>query len=390
MKSSANNETGSDRLAELDVLRGVAVLMVLWHHADHFEAAIAKFPLWLWRVLTYSQTGGWSGVDLFFVLSGFLVSGLLFREYLRYGTIGYLRFYIRRGLKIYPAFYVMLATTVLVLLCQAKPFPWQPFISEALYIQSYFEGLWGHTWSLAVEEHFYLCLPLILFMAGRMSNGKSRANAFHRLPFIFVIAALAILCLRTWAVAHHLTKHSLWRVYFMTHTRLDAVLFGVCISWLHHFHPQILVRWVSRRRFLQLAFATACVLPPFIPRVTNVYNYSIGLTLNYIGYGLFLTHFIYWSSPIKDRLLKRLPLLRNIGKYSYSIYLWHVPLLAWWLPWLAIWIQNPALYFMVGCSAYLTGSVAIGILASKLIEFPVLHIRDRIFPSRCGPLTGLR
>src|SRR5271168_36950 len=91
------------RLRQLDVLRGVAILLVLGRHLDSVPtdapgAIQSAFDLWM--------RAGWIGVDLFFVLSGFLVSGLLFREYARYGDVRAGRFLLRRGLKIYPAFYV--------------------------------------------------------------------------------------------------------------------------------------------------------------------------------------------------------------------------------------------------------------------------------------------
>ena len=84
------------RNRNLDALRAVAILLVLGRHFEYFR---------LW-----SQVG-WAGVDLFFVLSGFLISGLLFAEWKQRGSIGIARFYVRRGLKIYPAFYVFLAMT---------------------------------------------------------------------------------------------------------------------------------------------------------------------------------------------------------------------------------------------------------------------------------------
>jgi peptidoglycan/LPS O-acetylase OafA/YrhL len=101
----------------------------------------------------WSLSGG-QGVDLFFVLSGFLVSGLLFAEFKKYGRISIRRFYIRRAWKIYPAFYVLIAATYL----------YQKFgighkmtdvekVSELFFLQSYVQGFWNHTWTLAVEEH---------------------------------------------------------------------------------------------------------------------------------------------------------------------------------------------------------------------------------------------
>src|SRR5438876_4889931 len=99
------------RVVQLDALRAIAVLLVLGHHMPACPRDL-NYPLALFTE-QWKQCG-WAGVDLFFVLSGFLVSGLLFREYQKYGTIKLPRFLARRGLKIYPAFYVLLLTTIAV------------------------------------------------------------------------------------------------------------------------------------------------------------------------------------------------------------------------------------------------------------------------------------
>src|SRR5438270_7344794 len=100
--------SSGSRLPGLDLLRGIAVLLVLGRHMWDVPPDV-QHPLG--RVLEVWQRGGWVGVDLFFVLSGFLVSGLLFSEYKQFGTVSPGRFLLRRGLKIYPAFYVFLAGT---------------------------------------------------------------------------------------------------------------------------------------------------------------------------------------------------------------------------------------------------------------------------------------
>jgi peptidoglycan/LPS O-acetylase OafA/YrhL len=103
---------------------------------------------------------GWIGVDLFFVLSGFLISGLLFLEYRSAGELKLARFFLRRGLKIYPAFWAMLFASVLGLVLAGKSVRGIAIAGELLFVQNYTQSIWEHTWSLAVEEHFYLLLPL--------------------------------------------------------------------------------------------------------------------------------------------------------------------------------------------------------------------------------------
>ena len=149
------------RLSQLDCLRAVAVLLVL---GGHFQPPKPEDTGALVAVLTRTwMYGGWTGVDLFFVLSGFLVSGLLFREYQERGAVRPGRFLIRRGFKIYPAFYTM--AIPILLLAQA---PARQVVSELFFVQNYLlPNFFGYTWTLAVEEHFYLLLAAVVWCAVR-------------------------------------------------------------------------------------------------------------------------------------------------------------------------------------------------------------------------------
>ena len=126
------------RLRQLDILRALAVLLVLGRHLPDIPASItglSRGALELW------QRCGWIGVDLFFVLSGFLIAGLLFGEHERHGRIAVRRCYVRRGLKIYPPFYVLLLATVLINpMLELSVWP-RTVVYEALFIQNYGPGL---------------------------------------------------------------------------------------------------------------------------------------------------------------------------------------------------------------------------------------------------------
>ena len=152
------------RILVLDILRGCAVLLVIGRHQIPFPEG--SHPLLKPFMDTWLR-GGWVGVDLFFVLSGFFVSGLLFREQQRYGTLSFRRFFVRRGFKIYPSFYLLILVTVIVAHALGQVVPRRRLWTELLYIQSYRFGLWDHTWSLAVEEHFYLLFPIFYLMLRR-------------------------------------------------------------------------------------------------------------------------------------------------------------------------------------------------------------------------------
>ncbi len=120
-------ERMNSRNQSLDVLRGIAILLVLGRHFDYF-------PL--------LRQAGWIGVDLFFVLSGFLISGLLFQEYKSTGKLNVRRFILRRGLKIWPSYYLLILATMLFYIFIARasehPFPKHEIAISALFVRNYF------------------------------------------------------------------------------------------------------------------------------------------------------------------------------------------------------------------------------------------------------------
>ena len=193
------------RNQSLDVLRCIAVLLVLGFH----------FP----RYFLLARAG-WIGVDLFFVLSGFLISGLLFQEYKATGRISFRRFFIRRGLKIWPPFYTFIAATAAIFLYSRSPVPWRAFLVSSLFLQNYLHdspiiagGVFVHLWSLAVEEHFYVLLPLLFIVLLKCNPGP---DPFRSLPAIFGSIAGGCLLLRFIALRQAALP---WATYRSTITR---------------------------------------------------------------------------------------------------------------------------------------------------------------------------
>ena len=174
----------SSRSLRLDLLRALAVFLVLGRHMHPLSQQLPEFFQVLSRLW---QRAGWMGVDLFFVVSGFLVSGLIFSEYRQHRALNLWRFYARRGLKIYPAFYLLLLSTVIVTVQKGKQLKWPALLSEIFFVQNYRPGLWNHTWSLAVEEHFYLLLPLLLLYLAKTAPGSE--NPFGLVPKVFALLA---------------------------------------------------------------------------------------------------------------------------------------------------------------------------------------------------------
>jgi peptidoglycan/LPS O-acetylase OafA/YrhL len=351
-----------NRLLALDVLRAVAVLMVMGRHLHNVDVGI---PPLLAAVLRRWHACGWMGVDLFFVLSGFLVSGLLFTEYRRTGTLRPARFLGRRGFKIYPAYYFFLLVTWLWV---GGRIPRDSFLHELFFIQNYTSRIWNHTWSLAVEEHFYLGLALLLWAMARWRPGP---DPFRLLPRVCAAVLGLVFALRLRAESLHPGVELL----LPTHARIDALFFGTLLSYRWAFHREVFLAWLRRHRPVILGGSLLLLLPGLLlPLEGSFFMNTVGLTLNYLGFGGLVMLSVV--ATLDERLPSRLlaPLAR-VGFYSYSIYLWHTMvsgLAAHYLPARIGWAATTG--------AYLAGGIAVGVLAARLVELPFLRLRERVLP----------
>ncbi|WP_158623460.1 acyltransferase [Corallococcus sp. CA053C] len=361
------------RSRTLDILRTFAVLLVL---GRHIQMPLRGVDAWVVAFLDVWQRGGWVGVDLFFVLSGFLVSGLLFKEHQRSGALSVQRFLIRRGLKIYPPFYALLGVTVAFALLGLPGYTQLTsggLLRELLFVQNYRFGLWNHTWSLAVEEHFYLLLPVLLVLLLKGNRGRS-ADPFGALPRVFLAVALACLGMRLFT-----TFRSPFNYYvhdFPTHLRIDSLLFGVLLAYYQHYRPERFASITRDRRALLFVMGCACFIPAFQdPHEESWYLTTVGFSLFYLGAGLLVCA----VHDLQPRPTWPVRLLSFLGARSYSIYLWHMPVAVWGrsvlLKVLPVW--NWYVYAVM----YFLGTFLLGLGMHWLLEGPVLRLRDRFFPS---------
>lgn len=356
------------RNKRLDILRCVAIVTVMLHHSGD-----SKF---FTRV-------GWTGVDLFFVLSGFLISGLLFSEYKKRRTIDFKRFFIRRGLKIYPAFYTfLLATGIIWELFSHSHGSVARYLHDVFFIMNYEQGVWDHTWTLAVEEHFYIFLPIFLLILGKHS--PNREDPFKLIPW--AAGAVALLCILFRAGSVYLGTPNFHVAYVGTHERMDALFFGVLVGYLYHFRPAMLenlMRPVGNRVVLAIASPLLLSFAYFYGREDKFFA-TFGYSFIYLGFTGILLLSLYTHGIFSGKVARLMELAGSaaayVGMYSYSIYLWHGPGAAW-LPGLF----RRTLGFPVGrdgrFAVFFAGSLIIGIAMSKLVEYPILRLRDRILPS---------
>ncbi|MGI8788913.1 MAG: acyltransferase family protein, partial [Pyrinomonadaceae bacterium] len=215
------NSNSPTRLPQLDFLRAVAVILVIGNHS---RVCPPEANFYLNKITSVWYRGGWTGVDLFFVLSGFLVSGLLFNEYRKRGTIDLKRFLIRRGFKIYPAFWLLIFVTLAVTILNGEAIYRGGFLSELLFIQNYHSGVWQHDWSLAVEEHFYIFLTFLFFVI-LFFGKRTKRNSFAFIPTLFFSIAAVCLLFRFITAVYVPFQYDV--NIEQTHLRIDSLFFGV-------------------------------------------------------------------------------------------------------------------------------------------------------------------
>lgn len=353
------------RSTGLDVLRAIAVLMVLVRHAEPCPADASGWAATLWRHL---QMGGWAGVDLFFVLSGFLVGGLLFREFRETGSLKFGRFFIRRAFKIYPPFWALLGFLVL---WNLETRGWiGHLLPDLLFYQNYVPGIWGTNWSLAVEEHFYLLLPAVLLCLAAVRGADRPFRYFPRLA-----GCLAVICLglRAWNASSpydeytHLTP---------THLRIDGLFFGAVLAYFHTYRHEALVAFCRHFRWALLGAGVVAFLPAYLlPLEESLFIQIIGFALQWLGAGA-LIGFALGRTTVPGKVAHA---LAAIGRTSYATYLWH------------FWIGRvgfPALALSAGFEwewtirmlCYFAATIGAGFVLTELIERPFLRLRDRWLP----------
>ena len=273
----------------LDGIRAVAVLLVLGYHA--------RVPI---------TPGGFIGVDLFFVLSGFLITRILHAEAMGTGTIAVGRFYLRRARRLYPALLLMLA----VYLCFAGTF-WpginhaRDALLAALYLTNYSilvlaaPVILTHTWSLAVEEQFYLLWPWLL----RTLRGA-------RLVQVLIVAYIAI---TLWRIGWTLQTGQYVSPYVRFDTRASGLIAGALIA--------LVPVQLSRPRLMLLLAALLLAALNAVSRWASLDFLIHGITIAEFGAALMII------AALQAPGLLAHPALAFIGKLSYGMYLWHYPLM---------------------------------------------------------------
>ena len=341
-----------DRQIELDFIRGIALLLVMSFHYRTDD-------LWFnGPLMARLQNIGWAGVDLFFVLSGFLVGGLLMREWKSTASVDGWRFLKRRAFKIWPSYYVLILVAACFHLRPLRTFFWQ----NVLNIQNYIPTSLSHTWSLAVEEHFYLGAAALigLWSARRWS------------PRALIASCLLMAVLVEIARAHAILHHQLYYEY--THLRMDALLLGVVLAALHQFEPKLFA-WLRGQRVALSLFIVAVLLHTTL----TTYSEDSVWTITLVDYGC-VAALLLLSAPSQHQRGWLYRKVARIGIFSYGIYLWHESVLRP-VDWTVAHVPSGWKSSTSTLLPYLL-AIPLGVVMTKVVELPTLRLRERIVPAK--------
>jgi peptidoglycan/LPS O-acetylase OafA/YrhL len=252
-------------------------------------------------------------------------------------------------------------------------------------VQNYGPGVWDHTWSLAVEEHFYVGLTLLLLWMVRLAPGD--ADPFRRIPAICVALAIACLLLRAARCGCIPTRtgDSLTRLQHDAHADRQPVF--RCVSRLPvPFRAESVRHFLaSSRNRLGLAILTAFMLLLCFVLPAPRWFLVFGFTSLYLGFGGLLVLCLESRDLLRGSPARAAGWLGSgcayVGRHSYSIYLWHLPFLTF-APYALRKVLHVQLPPVAQGLFYFIGACALGILFARAIGFPVLKLRERFFPAR--------
>ncbi|TMA25227.1 MAG: acyltransferase [Deltaproteobacteria bacterium] len=334
------------RIPQLDGLRAISISLVIFAHL--FNSAGVSLPVSWFRWQMFSGLG----VRVFFVISGFLITGLLLREKEECGSISLLRFYGRRTFRILVPYYVFLAVLIVAQALHLVRFTGNDLLHALTYTTNYqTDRSWvtGHCWSLAVEEQFYLLWPLAMVLLGK------RRAALAALGMLFLAPVM-----RSFIWKFVPAMHPVLGISF--ETVADALAAGCLLACARE------KLWTRTGYRALLSSRWMLLVPPAVMGISLFdafpsISYTVGYSLMNLGVALIIDWTLRFPQKWTARALSLRPLV-YVGSISYSLYLWQQPFL-----------EHVDLQ---GLPLNLVAALAVAVLAHYAVERPSLALRVRV------------
>jgi peptidoglycan/LPS O-acetylase OafA/YrhL len=374
-----------NRYPALHGIRVLAIVTVVQFHVTwifHGEQGVVLDQGFVDQALTV-----FFGMDLFFILSGFLIGSILLRSLQLSGTQNIRRFYIRRIFRTFPSYYVVL--TILALAMKLTPEQRAHLPYEYVYATNFLPlhrpqviMFWG--WSLALEEQFYLTVPLLFVVLHRIKSDQARIVLLAAIWISALFVRLAIFYrYRPW---NDLILYG--AIYFRTYTRYDTLVLGILLAFVHNRHGAAIRAWLThpRHRAMLVLPSLACLWLLLRPtmfgaenlQLVHVFAWGTVTSVMYFPALILLLHteggwLIGWLSA---------PYFRRIATLGYGVYLVHIPLIDHVLVPVAQRLQarhvSMLLVWPASLAAVMLLSFVIAYAMHVFIEKPSLWIRERL------------
>ncbi|MGH8855351.1 MAG: acyltransferase family protein [Telluria sp.] len=367
--------TATTRVHGLDTLRALAIVLVVLHHYVLFVSDAPTFG-WVGEI-------GWVGVDLFFALSGYLIGNQIFAALKRPGGFSLRHFYARRLLRTLPNYWVVLALYFLWPAFRGDA-PLLPAWKYLTFIQNFAlepGSAFSHSWSLAIEEQFYLLLPALALLGALFKGALRLAWVAIALAFIAGMLVRAEL----WQDLVEGQRHKLYYyfkyIYYSSLCRFDELLAGVALALLRNHHPGAWRRLTRHGNLVGLAGLAVCGVA-FWCFLDDRYGFLVtvfGFPLLALGFSLLIV-----SSLSQGALLRslRVPGAGPLALWSYAIYLLHKQVCVLGAKWMAAQGYGPEHGLTI--VALLLLSVLTGWLLYQLVETPFMRLRERWVPGNAA------
>ncbi|HEY8794707.1 MAG TPA: acyltransferase [Gemmatimonadaceae bacterium] len=361
MSDIAPASTLKGYIPTLDGWRAVAIIAVMASHAGHSYSAPLGRDSFFDRI-----SSGTHGVNLFFAISGLLITSRLLEEWDTAGRVSLKRFYIRRAFRILPPALLYLACVALLGAIGLLPVVREEFVAATLFYRNYLPAILGprgagfftsHYWSLGVEEHFYLFWPALLLFAGRK----------RALPVAIIVAVLVAVWRHFEAWREIMLYNAIQPTYFArSDTRIDSIMWGV-VAALALSRPEVRA-WIERYLSTIVMLAFAALYGAIVFRYGTRPTFWEAMIVPVIVVGTVLRPYSIVGKALEN------PVMRWIGRLSYSLYLWEF-----------FFVYYPGVPTTLGVwqtfPVNLIATVACAAASYYLVERPLVRLGHRIAPA---------
>ena len=357
----------------LDTIRAFSVLIgMLWH--------FMQVPLANKQLSFILSTGPWGGANPLFVVSGFLLGNQILSRHEKNIKVSLIKFYFRRALKTWPS-YLILITIIF----------FNPFFDYTEQLPSYWrfltftqnfnlsENILSHTWSLCIEEHFYLLLPVISLLF--INRPKLKNVAFVVLAIILSGLLLRFYLWKVFISLDDLNKFQIYfnKIYYQSYCRVDGLVFGVFLAYIQNYTKDIWKKLTEKGNDLALIGLLLCAIG-FLLQIqrTNLISILFVFPIIALGFSFFLLGAIHPESFLNKT---KIPGANKIATLSYCLYLVHKPI--------NVWIEHLLFPYQLNTGTALIWAILLGYsicfvfayLLYVFVEKPFLSLRDKYIPT---------